>query len=205
MPSSSSTKLQFNRNYKRIHHETYDGLDCMMAHFDREEGYRLPRTIMTGATIRNGTGQVSVDSREKIMKYYKEAKYEDCYLNAYLDFDTLKEKYRSGFSKDYKPKPTYLLIDLDRKSFDTDEHLGHALQTTLKNIDKNIDAGASDSNSTAASELVTIIWSGNGYHVHVPLRPGLSTAIEDIPEFSDNNNNPYFKKYLHSVRQQPNR
>jgi hypothetical protein len=159
-----------DRDYKELWNQTYNGLDLMMEHFRHIHGYRLPRTISTGATSGR---QYSVDRRDRIMEFYRAARYEDCRINAYLDFDALKQK--QCLPQDYKPTPDYLLIDLDRKSFETDEQLENALQTTLKNIDKNIQGYPS------AKDNTTVIWSGNGYHVHVPLE--WRSALEDMPEF----------------------
>lgn len=163
-------------DYGMLWKQTYDGLDLMMEHFRHIHGYRLPRTISTGAT--NGR-QYSIDRRDRIMDYFKAAMYEDCRINAYLDFDTIKQKsfYYTSMPQDYKPRPDYLLIDLDRKSFETDEQLESALQTTLANIDKNIQGYPS------AKDNTTVIWSGNGYHIHILL--DWEMALEDMLEFAN--------------------
>jgi hypothetical protein len=160
-------------DYGMLWDKVYEGLDFMMEHFNYvPPGNRLPRTISTGAT---GGKQHRVDRRDTIMSYYKAALYEDCRLNAYPDFDALKQ--RHSLPQDYKPTPDYLLIDLDRKSFENDEQLENALQTTLNNINKNIWSEPS------AKENTTIVWSGNGYHVHVSLR--WCMALEEMPEFAN--------------------
>ena len=105
------------------------------------------------------------------MVYYKAALYEDCRINAYPDFDVLKQ--RGYLPPDYKPKPDHLFIDLDRATFQTDEELEAALNDTVSNIKKYF---------TSLSMGPLIIWSGNGYHIHVPLR--LEAAFEDMPDFA---------------------
>jgi hypothetical protein len=69
------------------------------------------------------------------------------------------------------------MMDLDRKSFDTDEQLEQALQTTLANIDKNV-IGIPN-----ASENVTVTESGNGFHVLLPLY--WKSPLEDMVEFEN--------------------
>ena len=156
-------------DYKKLWKETYDGLDLVMDHFRHVNGFRLPRTISTGAT--NGR-QYCVDRRDRIMDFYKAAMYEDCRINAYPDFEALKQQ--KHIAQDYKPTPDYLFIDLDRDSFDTDDQLEAALQTTLKNINKYIVSGSSNA---------AIIQSGNGFHVHVTLK--WHTALEQMSEFAN--------------------
>jgi hypothetical protein len=79
-------------DYNSLWKQTYDGLDLIMEHFRHIHGYRLPRTISTGAT---NCRQHSVDSKDTIMTYYKAAMYEDCRINAYLDFDAIKQRKKS--------------------------------------------------------------------------------------------------------------
>ena len=177
-------------DYNDLWKQTYDGLDLIMEHFRHIHGYRLPRTISTGAT---NCRQHSVDSKDTIMTYYKAAMYEDCRINAYLDFDAIKQRNKSplntfSMSQDYRPRPDYLLIDLDRKSFKTNEQLVSTLQATLANIDKNI------SGYPSARENTTVIWSGNGYHIHVQLE--WEMALEDMPEFANFKNQDLATRFL---------
>jgi hypothetical protein len=180
--------VDFDYNY--LWKQTYDGLDLIMEHFRHIHGYRFPRTISTGAT---NCRQHSVDSKDTIMTYYKAAMYEDCRINAYLDFDAIKQRNKSplntfSMSQYYRPRPDYLLIDLDRRSFKTDEQLVSTLQTTLANIDKNI------SGYPSARENTTVIWSGNGYHIHVQLE--WEMALEDMPEFANFKNQDLATRFL---------
>jgi hypothetical protein len=165
-------------DYKLIHKDAWDGLDLMMEHFRYVNGNRLPRTIQTGA---GGKGtQYSVDSRERIMTYYKAALYEDCRINAYPDFETMKQQ--SLIPKDYKPMPDYVLIDLDRKSFDSDEAFESALKKTiLANVEKNIISN--NGNNKSSADDVTVVWTGNGCHVHIPLY--WESALENMVEFEN--------------------
>lgn len=96
----------------------------------------------------------------------------------------MKEKH--FIPQDYKHTPDHLFIDLDRASFDSDEKLESALQTTLINIKENI-RGYPEKN-------VNVIWSGNGYHVHVPLQ--WKTAIDNMPEFANFQNQDLATRFL---------
>ena len=66
------------------------------------------------------------------------------------------------------------MIDLDRVSFQTDEELETAFKETLANIRETI-IGLS-------GREPTVIWSGNGYHVLIPL-DGWESPLEELPEF----------------------
>jgi hypothetical protein len=159
-------KNQVGRDLKKLK-EAWEGVDFIMVLF---EVPRVPRTILTAATTK---GQRTVRSREEAMTYYEAALYEDCYINAYLDYETLAQEGR--LPQGFKPVPNHIIIDLDRKSFAIDEDFEAALQTTLQNIKENF--------TGIITEHSVVIWSGNGYHVHVPL-PGWTTPLEDMPEFA---------------------
>jgi hypothetical protein len=84
----------------------------------------------------------------------------------------------------YKPRPTHIFIDLDRKSFETDEQLEEALQGTLLKISQSIKVTQyPEDNTTTGADNTTVIWSGNGYHIHVPIH--WKMAIEDMPGFAN--------------------
>jgi hypothetical protein len=161
-------------DYKTLWNRVYDGLDFMIEHFeDCEETprrrTRFPRTVATGATR---GGQRSVKDRGEAMMFYKAALYEDCYLNAYSNYEEMQQNGELPLT--YKPLPRHVLIDLDRAPFQSDEELETALKETLANIKENI--------TGVAGEDPTIVWSGNGYHVHIPL-DGWTSPLEDMPEF----------------------
>jgi hypothetical protein len=102
--------------------------------------------------------------------YYQASLWEDCRINAYLDYDELKR--RRLLPMDYKPIPRHLFIDLDRDSFDSYEELEQALQETCANVNREI----------FMTFGPAVIQSGNGFHVHVPL--DLDQAFENMPEFA---------------------
>jgi Primase X len=163
------SKNQVQRDVKQLK-EAVDGLDFIMELF---EVPRFPRTITTGATSRR---QYTVNSREEAITYFEAALYEDCYINAYLNYEQMVgEGWRT--TPVPKPVPNHIIIDLDRSTFNSDQEFEAAITTTLQNI-KN-----KENFTGITSEYPVVIWSGNGVHVHVSL-PGFTTPLEDIVEFA---------------------
>jgi hypothetical protein len=158
-------------DYNQLYKNTCEGLDFFMDQFDHVNGLKLPRTIMTAATIQSEIGQVSVDSRDRIMLYYRAALFEDCRINAYPDFERMKQE--GLLPQNYKPKPNHLMIDIDRVSFSTDEELEIAFKETLANIERYI---------SGLTIPIIVVWSGNGYHIHVLLE--FEKAFEDMADYA---------------------
>jgi Primase X len=171
-------------NYEVLRRQIYDGLEFMLKHelWNTAVSDRMfPRTVATGATKRK---QYVVDSKETALAYYKASLYEDCYLNAYPDYEELKrigvitQDTIKNFRYNHKPIPQHLVIDLDRDNtmFATDEEFQAALDDTLKNIRTFIygDFG----------RCPTVIWTGNGYHIHVVLNNWYD-AVDDMHDFQN--------------------
>jgi hypothetical protein len=156
---------QVGRDLKQLK-EAWDGLDFVMELFPVP---RVPRNILTGVS----KGQRIVNTRDEAMTYYEAALYEDCYINAYPNYEEMANN--GCLPPEFKPVPNHIIIDLDREPFNSDEELETALNTTLQNIKANFTGIIADN--------PVIVWSGNGYHVHVPL-PGFRTPLEDIPELA---------------------
>jgi Primase X len=164
------TRNQAGRNAKQLK-EVWDGIDFIMELF---EVPKFPRTIATGATSR---GQRTVYSRDEAMMYFEAALYEDCYINAYLNYEKIAEENKGLTAPPPLPKPVpnHIIIDLDRSAFNSDQEFEAGLNTTLQNIKANFIGNI--------AEHPVTIWSGNGCHVHIPL-PGFQTPLEDMPEFA---------------------
>jgi hypothetical protein len=146
--------------------KAWNGLDFILGLF---EVPKFPRTILTGASH---TPHI-VNSRDEAMMYIEPALCEDCYINAYLNYEWMGEigVKTSGFI----PVPNYIIIDLDREHFTSDDDFEAALNTTLQNIKANF--------TGLIAEYPIVVATGNGYHVHIPL-PGFTTRLEDMPEFA---------------------
>jgi hypothetical protein len=143
-----------------------DGLDFMLWHFIEP---LWPRNVSTAAT-RNG--QRSVDGKDRTILYFKGALRVDCKLAIYSNYEELAKT--GCLPPGYKPRPTHLFIDLDLASFGGDkDKLELALQQTKRNIARQLNGAAP-----------SILWSGGGFHVHLPLDPDVIPIYEELPEFN---------------------
>ena len=143
-----------------------------MSHFDHQP-QDFPRRIMTDK-IR---GQVPVFSKEEIFKKCQESEFIDCRINAYPEY--------TEYQGIVRHPPNFIFIDLDLSRFKKcKKKLDNALEYTLDNIR---DLGAKP----------TVMWSGNGYHIYLPIEAMVLDLIdifskEKFPSlFSDD----YYSKY----------
>jgi hypothetical protein len=130
------------------------GVDFLLSHLSKPD---FPRTVATKLT--EGKQVVAYD-KIQALAYYKQANYMDCRLAAY------------PYSADRCPQIIdFVMLDLDLNNFKySRQKLDNALGKILKTL------GQEDITPT-------VIWSGNGYHVLVPLQP-LGSVLEDMPEFA---------------------
>ena len=106
-----------------------------------------------------------VYSKERALEHFIESDFIDCRINA---FPSLKE----GATW----IPELLFIDLDLSNFNSKKSLQVALNKTLKNIKEKLDNNAHP----------TVLWSGNGYHVILPVYCPIE--LERIQEFQEFDN-----------------
>jgi hypothetical protein len=130
-----------------------EGLDFILTHF--KEGF--PRTISTKITEGR---QVVVYSKDEAVARFKVANYLDCKINAYPKYVEWK-----GINRQ---PPNFIFIDLDRGRF---KFIDSVLDKTLKNICQRF--------NTAVHP--TVIWSGHGYHIYLPVEAFL---LEEEYEFA---------------------
>jgi hypothetical protein len=166
---------------------------------------------MTKVLVDLGIGQRTDYDKGAMISYYEGALRKNCRIGAYPKYDNLIEK--GLLSPTYKPKPTQLFIDLDLSSFDNNDktELDAALYDTLKNIELYLNGA-----------VPTVLWTGGGYHIYLPLDSDFVPVYEELPEFrrfkddklppsvkflryaakrltggkSDNNHNPSFESCL---------
>jgi hypothetical protein len=94
-------------------------------------------------------GQVSVFSKEEIFKKCQEAGFIDCRINAYPEY--------TEYQRLVRHPPNFIFIDLDSSKFkNSKKKLDNALENTLNNI-------------RYLGAKPTVIWSGNGYHIYLPI------------------------------------
>ena len=135
------------------------GLDLILSHL--EEPTIFPRTIMT-----NKLGyQRIIYTKEEALEHFIESNFIDCRINA---FPSLKE----GATW----IPELIFIDLDLSDFNTKKSLQIALNKILQNIKEKLENNAHP----------TILWSGNGYHIILPVYCPLE--LERIQEFQEFDN-----------------
>jgi Primase X len=132
------------------------GLDFILSHL--EEPVIFPRTIMT----KKLGYQRIVYSKVRALEHFIESDFIDCRINA---FPLLKE----GATW----IPDLLFIDLDLSNSNSKKSLQLALNKTLKNIKEKLDRNVHP----------TVLWSGNGYHIILPIYCPLE--LERIQEFQE--------------------
>jgi hypothetical protein len=130
-----------------------EGLDFILSHF--KEGF--PKTISTKTT--DGR-QIPVYSKEEALARFKAAKWLDCKINAYPKYMEWKGINRQA--------PNFIFIDLDQGRF---KLIDRALDETLKNICHRFNAAVHP----------TVIWSGHGYHIYLPVE---AFVLEEESEFA---------------------
>jgi hypothetical protein len=130
-----------------------EGLDFILSHFN--EGF--PRTISTKATEGR---QVVVYNKDEAFAMFKAANYLDCKINAYPKHVEWK-----GINRQ---PPNFIFIDLDQGKY---KLIDKVLDKTLNNICQKF-------NTTV---WPTVIWSGHGYHIYLPVEAFL---LEEESEFA---------------------
>jgi hypothetical protein len=149
-----------------------EDIDFIISHF----GHQLqdfPRKMMTDK-IR---GQVPVFSKGEIFKKCQESDFIDCRINAYPEY--------TEYQGIVRQPPDFIFIDLDLSKFrNCKKRLDNALEYTLNNI---YHLGAKP----------TVMWSGNGYHIYLPIEAMVLDLIDIFSKdrfpslFSDD----YYSKY----------
>ena len=144
-------------------HRSNKGLDFILSHLQEP---MWPRTISTKAT--DGR-QVIVNNKEEALAYFSAANYFDCRISAY-------PYWRSSILSDFVGlrnaiPPNFIMIDLDLSNFN---HESNTIKVTLRKTLKRI--------NQLLSSIPTVIWSGNGYHVYIPIS---AAVLEDVKEFVD--------------------
>ena len=131
------------------------GVDFLLFHLQKPD---FPRTIATKLTEGK---QIIVASKEEAIKCYKDSNYMDCRLAAYP----------YNVDKDLAQIIDFVMLDLDLNNFKfSRQKLDRALNKILLTLKKD-------------GIEPTVIWSGNGYHILVPVEP-LESTLEDMAQFS---------------------
>ncbi len=140
--------------------EVEAGLKFILSHFEEPI---LPRTIAVGNRF-----VIEVDSIAEIMYQYEKGDFIDCRINAYPSYT---DSYiREGVA------PSQLLVDIDRKQFDTDDSFELAGKNTYSNFQK---LGCEP----------TWMWTGGGYHFLLPQSAPILENLEDFNQFDQPSRN----------------
>jgi hypothetical protein len=144
-----------NSNNNNSPNPIFDGVDFLLSHLSKPD---FPRTIATKVTEGK---QVIASEKIEALAYYKQANYMDCRLSAY-PYNSTKAPQVIDF----------VMLDLDLNNFRfSRQKLDRVLNKILSEL-KN-----------KHGIVPTVIWSGNGYHVLLPLE-SLQTTLEDMEEFT---------------------
>lgn len=116
------------------------------------------------ATKFTNGAQIPVYSKGEVLKLYKDSNYVDCRISAY------------GYNNNSNSKlqiVDFVMIDLDLSNFNWSlQDLNRSISKILRNLKK-----------VSESFEPSLIWSGNGCHILIPLEP-LQCLLENMSEFS---------------------
>jgi hypothetical protein len=189
---NSFNPRQFDNNNPTVTIE--EGLDFILSHFQEPI---WPRTIFTKTLGK----QIIVDSKTEALARFKQSIFLDCRINAF--------SYYTEYQGINRQPPNFIFIDIDTNQFKSDRAFWMAVNKTLRNIKGILLDGV--------VVEPTIIWTGNGVHIYLPvngpileLESQFSQFLDDKPSQSflkfaaqhlsngnsDPNNNPSFKSCL---------
>lgn len=157
------TIITFAQDYKELlEKNVLEGLDFILDHFEEPI---WPRTISTKTTQGR---QIPVYNKQEAIARYKAANFLDCRINAY--------HYDSTINKNNdRQKISLIMIDIDKSRFKSKLSFERTTNKTLRKIRAafGIEFGR---------QCYTRIWSGNGYHIYVPIESRY--ILEERPEFT---------------------
>jgi hypothetical protein len=122
-----------------------DGLDFILSHLEEPI---WPRTVSSFTTQQR---QILVYNKDEALARFRQANLLDCRINTYPDY--------IGIAGVNRQSPNFIFIDLDLCRFHSRKALDRALRNVLKNIKEKLDGAQA-----------TVIWSGNGYHIYLPIK-----------------------------------
>lgn len=173
-----------------------NNIDFIISHFGNTI---FPRTMMT----KRSNYQFQVNSREEIIQKCLESNLTDCRINAYPSY----VKWEKHDIIIYPPN--FIFIDLDLQNFrrykNPRKMLDNTLQRTLDKINlafsgkypyPSVVQGRTNKqqkNGTFVNKIKpTVLWSGNGYHIYLPIR---AIILDEFEEFSKTRFPNLFSKY----------
>jgi hypothetical protein len=147
---------QVSNNSKKI--DPLDGLEFLLSHFPQDKDIEaeplFPRRASTAITENS---QRDIFSKEHLLAFFEYADWIDTKLNAYPNYTLLASKGKKPVG--YVPHHWLLFIDQEHGD----------ISTTLHNIKIHL-GGATP----------TVLWSGHGYHIYVPLTITDKEILDDV-------------------------
>jgi hypothetical protein len=142
-----------------------ENLQFILSHFNGQE-YKFPRAIIT----LKSKGQIYSNNEEEIFHHFLESGFKGCKINGYPFFGKAGDVNKSS--------PSFLFIDLDLSLCSACKYpkrkLDYFLKQTLNKIEKEIHGNP------------TVLWTGNGYHIYLPIVFSSPNSNEKYPlEFVD--------------------
>jgi hypothetical protein len=150
-----------------------EGLDFLLSHFPEKEPI-WPRNISTKTTEKK---QLLVYNREEALARFKQAGWQDCRISAYPHYTEYKGINRQA--------PNFIFIDLDKAAFKREQAHNTALSKTLERIKQKLDGSSSP----------TILWSGNGYHLYLPVEAFILEQQDIFAKFLNMNPSRRFMQF----------
>ncbi|HYO06017.1 MAG TPA: hypothetical protein VER14_03440 [Phototrophicaceae bacterium] len=142
-----------------------ENLQFILSHFNGQE-YKFPRAIMT----LKSKGQIYSNNEEEMFQHFLESDFKGCKINGYPFFE-------KGDNVN-KLSPSFLFIELDLSLCNVCKYpkrkLDYILKQTLSKIEKETHGNP------------TVLWTGEGYHIYLPIILSSSKDNEKHPsEFVD--------------------
>ncbi|HET6590711.1 MAG TPA: hypothetical protein VFG45_11170 [Candidatus Nitrosocosmicus sp.] len=143
-------------------------IDFILSHFNGQESL-FPRSIMTSIT----NGQIIVNDKNDIVKFFQDAKFFDCRINGFPYFDNPIIN---------RLCPSLIFIDLDLSYFLNYKYPQRKLDISLKQTLKKI--------KDEINGYPTVLWTGGGYHIYQPVKIGNDSyddnpVLENFSEFKE--------------------
>jgi hypothetical protein len=169
----------------RKEHQLKSNIDFLLSHLDQD--VLFPRKVMT----KKLGFQIAVNSKEKLMQECLSSDLVDCRINAY--------PVQVGPNGLTNQPPNFIFIDLDLSTFQKYKNpksmLDKTLQNTLYKISDSFSLMRSQhTQHTPLSQHInmsnekqpivvkpTVLWSGNGYHIYLPIQ---AVVLEHFEPFT---------------------
>lgn len=137
-----------------------ENLQFILSHFKGQE-YKFPRAIMT----LKSKGQIYSNNEEETFNHFLESDFKGCKINGYPFFEKADNV--------NKLSPSFLFIELDLSLCNVCKYpkrkLDYILKQTLIKIEKETHGNP------------TVLWTGDGYHIYLPIRFSSSKDNEKYP------------------------